>query len=308
MPMTRTFAALAALLTLAACTEAAQPPPTQSPEQALAQPEVSTPAPAARAVRFSEAGNPAGPDVILVAGLASDSAVWVGTVEALGADYHLHLADVAGMGGNAAAAASPTLDGIAAALAKQAATLDRPVLVGHSMGSVVSLLAAVDAPVAGVISVDSLPFYSLLFNPEATVATATPVADAMRAQTMALSESRYASMVGRGARIYAKSPEAVTRIALAARASDRNSVADLTHALMTWTCAAHSRMSRSRSTSSTRTTRPCPCQATPFRHGSRATTPRSRTSASPASTTASTSSWTTSRRRFTPRSNPLCRT
>ena len=96
---------------------------------------------------FEVAVEGSGPPVILVPGLATTGEVWRGTVERLRDRYQLHVLTLAGFGGPEPIGA-PFLPRVAAALAEYVdeRRLERPVLVGHSLGGFVSLLAASSTP------------------------------------------------------------------------------------------------------------------------------------------------------------------
>lgn len=112
--------------------------------------------------RISVAVRGSGPDVILIPGLASSSAVWNGTVAAV-PGYRYHLVQVAGFagtpaGGNSAGrVAGPVADEIARYIA--AHRLRRPAIVGHSMGGSIAMMIGARHPdLAGrVMVVDMLP-------------------------------------------------------------------------------------------------------------------------------------------------------
>lgn len=121
-----------------------------------------------------------GPDVILIPGFASSREVWRPLAERLSATHRVHLVQLAGFAGEAwthgdGAFVQPAVDD----LARYAATLDRPAIIGHSMGGLAGLLLAQQNPeaVGRVMSVDSLPFFSAMFGPQATPETAKPFAD-----------------------------------------------------------------------------------------------------------------------------------
>jgi len=125
-----------------------------------------------------------GPPVLLIPGLATTGEVWQGTVERLRDRYQLHVLTLAGFGGPEPVGA-PFLPRVAAALAEYVdeRRLERPVLVGHSLGGFVSLLAASEAPeqFAGVVSVDGVPFLPALADPGARAADLAERAAAIRA-------------------------------------------------------------------------------------------------------------------------------
>ena len=62
--------------------------------------------------------------------------------------------------------------------------LNRPAVVGHSLGGFLALALSIARPEAlgPLVIVDSLPFLAAVQNPAATVATATPAAAGMRQQ------------------------------------------------------------------------------------------------------------------------------
>ncbi|HYG48801.1 MAG TPA: alpha/beta hydrolase [Allosphingosinicella sp.] len=123
-------------------------------------------APAAAApfkpARISVAVRGSGPDVILIPGLSASRGVWSSTVAAV-AGYRYHLVQVAGFagtppGGNASGrVAAPVADEIARYIA--ARRLDRPAIVGHSMGGSIAMMIGARHPsLAGkVMVVDMLP-------------------------------------------------------------------------------------------------------------------------------------------------------
>ncbi|WP_309627234.1 alpha/beta hydrolase [Brevundimonas sp.] len=128
-----------------------------------------------------------GPDVILIPGLASTSDVWSRTANRLDDRYRVHLVSVRGFGNVPAGA---NTDGalvapVAAELRRYIAAqgLERPAVIGHSMGGLVALRAAADAgrdrrgpQVGRVMVVDATPFFPSLISPGATVGDVEPLA------------------------------------------------------------------------------------------------------------------------------------
>ncbi|WP_313001784.1 alpha/beta hydrolase [Brevundimonas sp.] len=121
-----------------------------------------------------------GPDVILIPGFASSREVWRPLAERLAATHRVHLVQLAGFAGEPwthgdGVFVQPAVD----ELARYAATLNRPAVIGHSMGGLAGLMLAQQRPeaVERVMSVDSLPFFSAMFGPAATAEGARPFAD-----------------------------------------------------------------------------------------------------------------------------------
>jgi pimeloyl-ACP methyl ester carboxylesterase len=179
-----------------------------------------------------------GPDVILLPGLASSGDVWDAMVDELKNRYRFHIADVAGFAGQPVGANRDLIvEGLAQDVSNYitAQSLDAPQVVGHSMGGFTALHIGRDHgdQVSGVISVDSLPFYPLIFDPNATVETARVRGEAMVAQMRAMPKSAYDDSLARNAVIFAKDEAAQARIAGWGRTSDRDTVLDAMLALMT---------------------------------------------------------------------------
>lgn len=123
-----------------------------------------------------------GPDVVLIPGLASTSAVWARTAAALEGRYRVHLVTVRGFGetapgGNAEGLVSaPVAAEIRRYIEEQG--LRHPALIGHSMGGQVALRVAADAGdrIGKVMVVDASPFFPSLISPGSTAADVEPLA------------------------------------------------------------------------------------------------------------------------------------
>lgn len=123
-----------------------------------------------------------GPDLILIPGLASTSAVWKGTADRLADRRRLHLVSVRGFGeiapgANAEGAVMAAVAGDVRRYIAEAG-LQRPALIGHSMGGQIGLRVAADAPgrVGRLMIVDASPFFPALVSPGATVGDVEPIA------------------------------------------------------------------------------------------------------------------------------------
>jgi pimeloyl-ACP methyl ester carboxylesterase len=123
--------------------------------------------------RISVAVRGSGADVILIPGLSASRGIWSSTVAAV-PGYRYHLVQVAGFagtpaGGNSAGrVAAPVADEIARYIA--ANRLDRPAIVGHSMGGSIAMMIGARHPMlAGrVMVVDMLPSPARPFGVPAT--------------------------------------------------------------------------------------------------------------------------------------------
>jgi pimeloyl-ACP methyl ester carboxylesterase len=111
----------------------------------------------------------AGPDVVLVHGLASSARVWKGMVERV-PGYRYHLVQIAGMsavppGGNAqGAVVAPVAEEIARYIREE--KLAKPALIGHSMGGTIGMMfGAMDAEKARPIA-DAMRARSARATPE----------------------------------------------------------------------------------------------------------------------------------------------
>jgi pimeloyl-ACP methyl ester carboxylesterase len=125
-----------------------------------------------------------GPAMILIPGLNSPAAVWNGVVDRFKDRFTCHAVSIPGFAGEPAAA-SPSLPAIRDAVLAYIDDnhLERPVIVGHSLGAVVAYWVAATAPqtVGPVVAVDGVPFLPALMNPATTVDAMRPQAEAMRA-------------------------------------------------------------------------------------------------------------------------------
>ena len=123
-----------------------------------------------------------GPDVILIPGLASTSEVWRRTAERLDDRYRVHLVSIRGFGDIAPAANAqgavigPTANEVLRYIDDQ--RLDRPAVVGHSLGGLVALRMAADGGdrIGRVMVVDAAPFFPALISAGATVGDVEPLA------------------------------------------------------------------------------------------------------------------------------------
>jgi pimeloyl-ACP methyl ester carboxylesterase len=137
--------------------------------------------------RFSVEVTGEGPDVILIPGLATPRDVWQPTARELASRYRLHLVQVRGFGEDAGInAEGPVLEPMVEELARYIAQegLQKPAIVGHSMGGLAALMLGVHHPElpGRLMIVDALPWFGVLAAPgqEVTMETIEPQAAALR--------------------------------------------------------------------------------------------------------------------------------
>lgn len=166
----------ASMLPLAACATASTAPAASA----------QAPRPAFASERIGVTVRGQGPDVVLIPGLSSSPEVWNSTIDAL-PGYRYHIVHVAGFAGRApgANASGPVVAPVAEEIARyiSEARLERPALVGHSLGGTWAMMVAARHPerVGRVMVVDMFPFLGAMFaGPTATAESLRPAADRMR--------------------------------------------------------------------------------------------------------------------------------
>ncbi|HWQ87573.1 alpha/beta hydrolase [Brevundimonas sp.] len=180
----------------------------------------------------------AGPDVILIPGFASSREVWRAEADRLKATHRVHLVQLGGFAGEPwTHGDGPFVEPAVEALARyvREAGLERPAVIGHSMGGMSAILLAQRHPglVSRVMSVDSLPFFSALYGPTATAESARPFAEQAAAGILAADEASYRAGQERAALGYSRTP--ATRAAMVewSMASDRQAMAAAIRDVMT---------------------------------------------------------------------------
>jgi pimeloyl-ACP methyl ester carboxylesterase len=190
--------------------------------------------------RFTVKVEGQGPNVIMIPGLASSAEVWRPEIDKLKARYRVHTLQVAGFAGAPPAGnangpiIAPLVDEIATYI--RANRIERPALIGHSMGGLLSLMLADKNPdlVGKVMVVDALPFYGMLFGPQATAENVAPQAAQMRDRVLAGTQAEFAASEPAVMARLVKSKGPATQAAIAAaQASDRTVVARAMYDVMT---------------------------------------------------------------------------
>lgn len=149
---------------------------------------------AASSVGITEKGR--GPALVFLPGLNSGSATFSGTCEAFAATHSCLLLTLPGFAGQApinvdGAFLEPMRDAVIELL--RGKQVGGATLVGHSLGGVVAMMVALEAPelAARLVLVDSLPFYPAIQDPTATVEKLASMATMMRTQMASQSDAAY---------------------------------------------------------------------------------------------------------------------
>lgn len=143
------------------------------------------------------------PDLVLIPGLSSSPDVWDETVAQLSGRYRIHRIHVNGFAGADAGAngqdgqtprpvIAPVAEEIARYIREQ--NLDKPAVIGHSMGGTMGMIVAARHPdlVGKLMVVDMVPFVGAMFGPPgSTVETVTPVADQVWSGQAKISHEAY---------------------------------------------------------------------------------------------------------------------
>jgi len=177
-----------------------------------------------------------GAPVILIPGLASSGEVWKQTAAHLCGPRQCHVLTLAGFAGQPAMKDGELLPAAEQQLADYIAAnkLDKPTIIGHSLGGFLAMKLASDYPdkVGRLVIVDALPALGATQMPAATAeqlqAGAARLRDAMSQQDGA----SYAAGQQRAVAGMVTSPADAERIAAWGRASDRATVSDAMYRVM----------------------------------------------------------------------------
>jgi pimeloyl-[acyl-carrier protein] methyl ester esterase len=188
--------------------------------------QIADPAPGFTSDRISVEVTGDGPDVVLIPGMASSREVWRATAEALAVDHRVHLVQLSGFAGQPWAHGEGDFWRPAVAEIEryiETADLERPAIIGHSMGGASGVMLAQERPdlIGRVMSVDSLPFFSVLYGPEITAEQARPYAEQAARAGLGMDDAAFRA--GQQALARGMSRDEATRAAMVdwSMASDR---------------------------------------------------------------------------------------
>lgn len=214
-----------------------------APKAVTAPVAISAVASAATTPAFSVEVIGQGRPVLLIPGLMSSPAVWQSTVDALKADHQLHLIHLAGFAGKAARTGMQPDSSLLAAVQQEllayiaAKQLQRPVVIGHSLGGFLAFALASTAPdtIGPIVSVDGLPYLAPVFtrNPATTAAQMQNQAAQISMQYGGMTKAQLSQATAQGLFIQATSPAAQQQVLAMAEASDPKTVGKVMAELLT---------------------------------------------------------------------------
>jgi pimeloyl-ACP methyl ester carboxylesterase len=172
-----------------------------------------------------------GRPIILIPGLGCSAEVWHETAAHLNQEgYQTHTLTLAGFGGTKPISGDHFLatvrDDLAVYITEK--KLDRPIIIGHSLGGFTALWLAESDPdlVGKVISVDGLPFLSALMNPAITPEGVQNMASATRKQFTGASDEDFKKLQRQSLESMITAPGNIERETKAAATADRAAVTE----------------------------------------------------------------------------------
>ena len=187
--------------------------------------------------RISVVAKGSGPDVILIPGMTSSPSAWRSVADMPG--YRFHYVQVKGFAGipPEASAQGNVSAPVAAEIARyiEAAGLDRPALIGHSMGGTMALMIAARHPdaVSKAMVVDQLPFMGIVYGPPGTTPESVrPTADKLRAGMAEATPEEFQKRLEAMTTAMVRNEEQRALVLADAKASDRRTVANAFHELI----------------------------------------------------------------------------
>jgi len=168
-----------------------------------------------------------GRPVVMIPGLNSAASVWTETCAALQPGVQCHIVQLPGFAGAPAVATDNFQTGMRDRLLAYLddRKLDKPVVMGHSLGGVLALQMAAEKPVRieRLVIVDSLPFLAGLrgMTPEA----ARGMAAGMRQQMLGATKEQWEAGTRQGAGGMSRNPANTERVVAWGLASDRATTA-----------------------------------------------------------------------------------
>jgi len=177
-----------------------------------------------------------GQDIVLVPGLMSDGRIWLKTAEALAKNSRIHIINISGFG-RTPSAETNTINKLQMELGDYISKLDKPILIGHSLGGFLALSLAIENSddIESVISVDGLPFIGPVFthDPNTKVSDISYQANYIKNSYAKFSKEQLSAEVSRGIGIQATTEGSKKLILEMASLSDAGTVGSMMYSMMT---------------------------------------------------------------------------
>jgi pimeloyl-ACP methyl ester carboxylesterase len=166
--------------------------------------------------------------LVLIPGLASGPWTWYGTIARFAPDYSVYVVSLPGFDGRAATDKKPLFAQFATDFWAMLAAnkMERPVVVGHSLGGTLAIALAEEHPerLSGIVALDGLPVFPTLASATAKQREAAAADVAHRFASLSPdkeleSEKRFMSTIG------TNKPEVVEAAAKLAARSDPRAIA-----------------------------------------------------------------------------------
>ncbi|MGC9945856.1 MAG: alpha/beta hydrolase [Bryobacteraceae bacterium] len=192
----------------------------------------ATPKPASFHVEVTGHGKP----MILIPGFASSGKTWDSTVAHFKDQYECHVLTLAGFAGEPRIEA-PFLETVRKDLAAyiRENKMNKPVIVGHSLGGTLALWLAEQEPdlVGPLVIVDSLPFLAAVMNPKNTAESVKAQAEQMRKMYSGPATDQTEKMGEMAVKAMVTSPADFEMVMAWSRKSDRVAMGNAMYDMMT---------------------------------------------------------------------------
>ena len=167
---------------------------------------------------------------MFIPGLACDGSVWDATVAHLAGKFQAHVVTLSGFAGSAPLNDQPLLPTARTELIEyiQQNHLERPILVGHSLGGFLAYWISETAPalIGAAIAVDGAPNIGTLLDPTATPEVIRARAEAFAKPMATMPPEQFGPAIQRFLGHSIASPSDAARIGAAASRSDPRTVSD----------------------------------------------------------------------------------
>ena len=170
-----------------------------------------------------------GQPIILIPGLASPGAVWDDSVKHFCGQRQCHVLSLAGFAG-VPAVQGPFIASVEQQLSDYIKTskLDRPIVMGHSLGAFIGLKLAADHPdqVSRLVVVDTLPAIGARVQPDISAQQLKDVAESLRQQMLKQSNDEAAAHMKYTLSTMVTNPATADQLLAWGTKSDRTTVAN----------------------------------------------------------------------------------